>query len=173
MINKKGFALPDVLLAVVAIGIITSSLLVFFQNLRSEEFSPQNLAMELAHFHNIASILNPISTDVDSTGTALTTDSNLIIAFPEVFSDSKKRIENFGVTIVGYTWEKGLLLQIPPDHKIVNCASLLRYKMGFREVSVGASHTPSFTKLSSLNRKSRITQCDKNNGFTKHWLYLK
>jgi hypothetical protein len=172
MMNKKGFALPDVLLAVVAIGIITSSLLVFFQNLQSEEFSPQNLAMELGHLHNQLSILNPASTDVDSTGTALTTKSDLFIAFPGIFDAAKNRIENFGVTVVRYNWDKGLFLQIPKNHKIINCPSLLRYKMGFSEVSAGISSSPTFVKLSSLDRNSRITECDKNTT-TLHWLYLK
>lgn len=162
--NKKGFALPDVLLSVVVMGVITSGLIQFFSSLQSEQNSPQNLVMELNFLHQKLNLVDPVSTDMylnTSSGklTAITPNTDLLyVAFNELFKDNISKIKSFSVVPVKYTHKDGLLLQIPITHPTISCSSLLRYKFGYSTISISSSSAP--VLITSLDRTKRLSHCD-------------
>jgi len=178
--NKKGFALPDVLLAVVAMGIITSGLLQFFNSLQSEKNSPQNLAMEFSFLHQKLNMVDPLNTDryTDTSGNSQPININtdiLNVAFPALFKENKNSIESYSVSLKKYSHDNGLLVQIPINHPTIHCASLLRYNFGFSSISP-ISSPPVYRAINELPRTgtgNRVDYCKTLEVSTNWEFYLK
>ena len=133
--KSKGFVLADVLLAVVVIGITTSSLLLFFSELGEGSKSESVTAVRINDFNHELYFFDPTSIGGGTSGINKTT--NLVDKFPNLKEKALNISENIGNKTPEYSIESGLKIYFLDQ--IISCTKLLSFDLSFIHISTNGT----------------------------------
>jgi hypothetical protein len=135
--RKKGVFLPEVLLSVIVIGMVVGSLLVFFNEMNNKEGDEAVLAtmisdinQELYYYGAIGGGTTGINEYTDLISHR---DANSKIMFSEMNNMAQDLRDKLGGSVPSYTLKMGLKISFNPN--ILSCTRLLRFDLGFLEIS--------------------------------------